>query len=67
MAVYYSNRSASYYQLHEYENSLEDSKKALEIDQTYIKAIIRKAQWERELLLNEDCLETWSAGLDLEK
>ena len=50
--------SASLIELERYQDALDDSKKALEIDSSYMKAYMRKAEAERELLLNDDALKT---------
>ena len=43
MAVYYSNRSAAYFNLEEFEKSLQDANVALTLDSKYLKAYNRKA------------------------
>ena len=48
------------------EKALEDSKRSIELDSEFVKGYLRKAQAERELLLNEDSLNTVSKALELD-
>lgn len=43
VSVYYSNRSAAYFNLEDFERSLEDANEALVLDPKYLKAYNRKA------------------------
>lgn len=52
--------------MNEKEKALEDSKKSIELDSEFVKGYLRKAQAERDLLLNEDSLTTVSRALELD-
>ena len=51
--IFHGNRAAALHELERFEEALADAKKAVEIDPKYVKAYIRKAQAERELLMND--------------
>ena len=50
-----------------YGEALADSTKAIELNPSYVKAYIRKAEAERELLMNEEALATLKKGLEIEE
>ena len=76
--VYYNNSKSylnhnichlgatAYFKLEEFEKSLEDSREATKIKPDFVKGLLRRGQAERELLLNDDSLETLSTALALD-
>ena len=44
-----------------------DATKAIEIQPDYVKAYLRKAEAERELLMNDEALATLEKALELEE
>ncbi len=51
--------------MQQYQKALEDSTQSIEIKPDYFKGYLRKAQAERELLLNEDSLKTVEKAMEL--
>lgn len=64
--VYYSNRSASYFEQHNYSCALDDANECVKIKPDFAKGYIRKSKAERELLLNDLSLESASRAIELE-
>jgi tetratricopeptide (TPR) repeat protein len=74
--IYYSNSklthvlfligAATYLEMNEMDKALEDSKKSIELNSEFVKGYLRKAQSERELLLNEESLVTVTKALELD-
>ncbi|CAI2360645.1 unnamed protein product [Moneuplotes crassus] len=64
--VYFSNRAAAYFEMKEYEKSLEDAAKSVEIKDDFAKGYIRKAQAERELLLGEESLTSSEKAIEID-
>lgn len=58
MAIYYSNRSAAFFNIEEFEKSLQDACEALELDPKYVKAYNRKAAALFELDHLEEAMDT---------
>jgi serine/threonine-protein phosphatase 5 len=56
--IFYANRAMCLLGLHRYEEALSDSNKAIELNPSYAKAYLRKAEAERELLMNDKAIET---------
>lgn len=50
----------------EYEKSLEDAAKSVEIKDDFVKGYIRKAQAERELLLGEESLASSEKAIEID-
>jgi small glutamine-rich tetratricopeptide repeat-containing protein alpha len=65
-AAYYSNRSAAYSQIEEYNNAIADAEKALEIDPSFSKAYSRLGLAYFKLELYENALEAYTRGLELD-
>lgn len=53
MHIFFANRALTLYEMGRYQEALEDSTKSIERNPTYAKAYLRKAQAERELLMND--------------
>ena len=51
--------------MNQFEKALEDSTKSVEIKPDYVKGYLRKAQSERELLMNEESLKTTEKAIEL--
>lgn len=56
-AVYFNNRAACYFHLHEYEKVIADCTEALKRDPVYIKALSRKAQAYEALSEHKSALD----------
>lgn len=74
--VYYSNSklnptilylgAAAYFELADYEKALTDATESVKLKSDFLKGYIRKAKAERELLMNDQALETAAKALELE-
>lgn len=58
--------ASAYFEINNYEKALEDSVESVHFKPDYIKGYVRKAQAERELLLNEDSLKTIEKAVELD-
>ena len=65
--IFFANRAAALNSLERYEEAIIDATKSIELEPKYLKAYLRKAQAERELLLNDDALSTLDTALALEE
>ncbi|XP_046383764.1 tetratricopeptide repeat protein 1 [Ischnura elegans] len=65
-AILYANRAAAKMKLERYETALEDCTKAVELDQGYIKAWVRKAQIDEKLEKLDEALEDYKKVLLLD-
>jgi len=54
-------------ELQRFQDALADSNKAIELNPIYAKAYLRKAEAERELLMNDQAIETLKKGLEIEE
>jgi len=63
--IFYANRAASQIELENFQEALEDGIKAIEIQPDYVKAYLRKAEAERELLMNDEALATLEKAIEL--
>lgn len=64
--IYYSNRSASYFEQHNFKCALDDAAECVKIKPDFAKGFVRKAMAERELLLNDLALESASKAVELD-
>ena len=78
MHIYYSNSKStvsidcfnigatSHYLLKKFDESLEDAKICLDLKPDFVKGLIRLASAQRELLMNEEALETLNKAIELD-
>lgn len=62
----YSNRSAAYIKLMEFNCALKDAEKCLEIDPTFVKAYARKGTIQHMMKEYHKALATFDKGLSME-
>jgi tetratricopeptide (TPR) repeat protein len=65
--VFHCNKAASLIELERFEEALVSATTAVEMKPDYVKAYIRKAEAERELLKNDEALATLEKALELEE
>uniref|UniRef100_A0A6B2LS75 Uncharacterized protein n=1 Tax=Arcella intermedia TaxID=1963864 RepID=A0A6B2LS75_9EUKA len=63
--IFYSNRSATHYQLKDYAKALEDAQKCIDLDAKFAKGYLRKGQALLELNKKEEALVALREALDL--
>jgi tetratricopeptide (TPR) repeat protein len=64
--IYYSNRSACYYNMQNFQNALEDANKCISIKSDWARGYLRKGMAEFKLDLFEEAVATYKKGLELE-
>jgi len=65
-AIIYANRAAAYKQLGDFDNAIADLTSAIERNNTYVKAYIRRAQCYQEIELWEEAMKDYSSALSVE-
>lgn len=65
--IFHCNKAASLIELNRFEEALASATTAVELKPDYVKAYIRKAEAERELLQNDEALATLEKALELEE
>ncbi|XP_031555205.1 mitochondrial import receptor subunit TOM70-like [Actinia tenebrosa] len=66
LATFYQNRAAAYEQLGQFEEVIEEASKALELNNKYTKALMRRARAYEQLDKKEQCLQDLTAVCLLE-
>ena len=65
--ILYSNRSAMYYNLNDFENALLDAKEAIYLKPDYAKAYLRKGNALEKQYKYQEALDTYKIGLQKDK
>lgn len=63
---YWVPGAAAYHEINEHQKALDDATECVRINPTYVKGYLRKARAERELLLNDQALETMTKAIELD-